>query len=112
MTDNFEKTDEKLSKEEIHNCSENLKYLIQCVFSSHAFPSTPKDPQQILPNLTISRSTLNNTKRGASISVKTARTIASAFSCYYTGSRGGIQLEISYWTRINSKIIFPNKHLK
>lgn len=112
MTDNFEKTDEKLSKEEIHNCSENLKYLIQCVFSSHAFPSTPKDPQQILPNLTISRSTLNNTKRGASISVKTARTIASAFSCYYTGSRGGIQLEDILLNPDKFKDHFPEQTFK
>lgn len=101
-----------LPEKETQNCSANLKYLIQCVFPSRKFPTNPVDPKETLPDLTISRSTLNNAKRGSSISVRTARKITVAFSSHYTGSKGGIKLEDISSAPEEFKINFPANAFK
>lgn len=98
-----------LTPDETKNCSENITYLIKCIFPNGTMPSKSYKKGKTIPGLDISLSTLNNARRGAYISNNTASKIASAFSFYCTGSNnnGMIKIEDLMSDPENFKKKFP-----
>ena len=102
-----------LTKNEAKNCGANLKYLIDCVFPSGTIPSKRYIPNETIPGLNISLSTLGNARRGAYVSEDTANKIATAFSFYHIGgSVGKITLEDLLMEPDNFQKRFPKDEFK